>query len=81
MAGPYKVLAKERHSYKVELPALIKIHLIFSVRSLCRDLNNLLPNQANASSLPVNVTTDNKYKVQEIITVKLIKEKLTYRAK
>jgi hypothetical protein len=27
------------------------------------------------------VTTDNKYKVQEIIAIKLTKEKLTYQAK
>jgi hypothetical protein len=43
MAGLYKVLAKEGHSYRVELPALIKIHLVFLAESLCRDLNNLLP--------------------------------------
>jgi hypothetical protein len=31
--------------------------------------------------LLVNITTDNKYKVQEIIAIKLTKEKLTYQAK
>jgi hypothetical protein len=44
IAGPYKVLAKKEHFYRVKLPALIKIHLIFLAESLCRDLNNLLPN-------------------------------------
>jgi hypothetical protein len=43
MAGLYKVLAKKGHSYRVELPALIKIYLIFFAESLYRDLNNLLP--------------------------------------
>jgi hypothetical protein len=81
MAGPYKMLAKKGHSYRVELPASIKIHLVFPAKSLCRDLNDLLPGQANASPPPVNVTADNEYKVQEIIAVKLTKEKLTYRAK
>jgi hypothetical protein len=57
------MLAKEGHSYKVKLPASIKIHLVFLVKSLCRDLNNLLPSQANAFSPPVNVIADNKYKV------------------
>jgi hypothetical protein len=81
MAGLYKVLAKEGHSYRVELPALIKIHSIFLARSLCCNPNDPLPSQANALLPPVNVTADNKYKVQEIIAVKLTKGKLTYRAK
>ena len=42
IAGLYKVIAKKGHSYKVKLPALIKIHLVFSIKSLCRDLNDLL---------------------------------------
>jgi hypothetical protein len=75
------VLAKEGHSYRVKLPALIKIHPMFSAESLCRDLNDPLPSQANAPSSPVNVTADNKYKVQEIIAVKLTRGKLIYRAK
>jgi hypothetical protein len=57
------VLAKEGHSYRVELPALIKINLVFPVESLCRDLNNVLSSQANASPPPIKVTADNKYKV------------------
>jgi hypothetical protein len=57
------MLAKKEHSYRVKLPALIKIHLVFSVKSLYRDLNNSLPSQANASPPLVNVTADNKYNV------------------
>ena len=81
MASPYKMLAKKGHFYKVELPALIKIYPVFLIKSLCRNLNNLLLSQANASPSPVNVITDDKYKVQEIIAIKLTKGKLTYRAK
>jgi hypothetical protein len=57
------MLAKKGHSYKVELPALIKIHLIFLIKSLCYNLNNSLLSQANALLLPVNITTNNKYKI------------------
>jgi hypothetical protein len=81
MAGPYKVLAKEGHSYRVELPALIKIHPVFPAESLCRDLNDPLPGQANTPPPLVNVTTNNEYKVQKIIAIKLTRGKLTYRAK
>jgi hypothetical protein len=75
------VLAKEEHSYRVELPALMKIHPMFPAGSLCCDLNNPLPGQANTPPPPVNVTADNEYKVQEIIAVKLTRGKLIYQAK
>jgi hypothetical protein len=44
MAGPYKVLAKEGHSYKVKLPTLIKIYFMFFTESLYYNLNYLLLN-------------------------------------
>jgi hypothetical protein len=75
------VLAKEGHSYKVELPALIKINLVFLAKSLCYNLNDLLSSQANAPLSLIKVTANNKYKVQKIIAVKLTKKKLAYQAK
>jgi hypothetical protein len=81
MAGPWKVLAKKGHSYRVELPALIKINLVFLTKSLCRNPNDLLPSQANAPPPPIKVTADNEYKVQKIIAIKLTKGELAYRAK
>jgi hypothetical protein len=54
---------------------------MFLIKSLYYNLNHLLPGQANASPPPVNITADNKYKVQKIIAIKLTKEKLTYQAK
>jgi hypothetical protein len=75
------VLVKEGHFYRVELPALIKINLMFLAESLCCNLNDSLPNQANTSLSLIRVTIDNKYKVQKIIAIKLIKEKLAYQAK
>jgi hypothetical protein len=75
------VLTKKGHFYKVKLPALIKINPVFSAESLYHNLNNLLPNQANASLPPIRVITNNKYKVQKIIIIKLTKKKLAYQAK
>jgi hypothetical protein len=54
---------------------------VFFTKSLCRNLNDSLLSQANAPLSPVNVTADDKYKVQEIIAVKLTKKKLIYQAK
>jgi hypothetical protein len=72
------VLAKKGHFYRVNLPALIKINLVFLIASLCRDPNDSLPGQANAPLPPIKVTADNEYKVQKIIVIKLTKGKLTY---
>jgi hypothetical protein len=45
MVGLYPIIAKEGHSFQVELPALIKIHLVFAPNLLYKDKNNLLPGQ------------------------------------
>ena len=63
------------------MPALIKINPVFLASSLRRDLNDPLPGQANAPLLPIKVTSDHEYKVQEIVTVRLVRGKLVYKVK
>ena len=46
MVGPYLILAKEGHSFRVRLPASIKIHPVFAPNLLRKDKNNPLPGQA-----------------------------------
>ena len=79
--GSQPMLAKEGYFYRVQLPALIKIYPIFLVGSLYCDSNNLLPRQANTPLLPIRVTGDDEYKVQEIIIVRLVRGKLAYKVK
>jgi hypothetical protein len=45
MVGLYPITAKEGHSFRVELPALIKIHPVFAPNLLRKDKNNPLPGQ------------------------------------
>jgi hypothetical protein len=59
----------------------MKINPVFLAESLCCNSNDLLSGQANAPLLLIRVTADDKYKVQEIIAVKLTKRKLAYQAK
>ena len=47
----------------------MKINPVFPVNNLYYDLNNLFPRQTNIPLLFIKVITNNKYKVQEIITV------------
>jgi hypothetical protein len=59
----------------------MKINPVFSAESLRRDPDDPLPGQANNPPLPVKVTADNEYEVQEIVAVRLVRGKLVYRAK
>ena len=81
MAGPWEVLAKEGHSYRIKLPESMKIHPVFPTEYLRRDPGNPLPGQKNAPPPPIQVTADEEYEVQEIIAVKLMRGKLVYKAK
>ena len=59
----------------------MKINPVFPAEYLRRDPNNPLFSQVNAPLLPIKVIADDEYKVQEVITVKLVRGKLVYRAK
>ena len=50
MVGLYLILAKEDYSFRVRLPALIKIHLVFASNLLYKDKNNPLLGQAQEAN-------------------------------
>ena len=81
MAGPYPVVEKKGHSFKVGLLASMKIHPVFPAGILRRAAENPLPGQVNEPEPPIHVTEDAEWEVQEIIAVKKTGRKLFYRAK
>jgi hypothetical protein len=68
-SGPFKILAKEGHSFRIRLPASMKINLVMSPDKLRKSAEDLLPGQVNKPKDPVVITGDIKYKVEEIIAV------------
>ena len=80
MASPFLILAHEGNSYWVKLLNFIKIHSVFSSDCLCKAADDSLPGQRNESLLPIVVTEDQEYEVQEIIATKTIRGNLHYRA-
>ena len=80
MAGPWKIIEKVGFSYKLELPASINIHNVFLASNLRLDPDNALLGQINNPPPPIQITSDDKYKVQQVIAVKLRRKKLEYRA-
>jgi hypothetical protein len=82
MDGLYEVLEQIRHSFKLKLLELIKVHPVFYAKKLRKDLRNPLFKQTNPEPLLLEVKdSEIEYKVQEVLAMKLIRGKLKYRVK
>jgi hypothetical protein len=81
MASPFKVLKQIEHSYKLKLLDLIKVYSVFYTKKLYKHLNNPLPRQSIDNMLPLAINNQIKYEVEQILTIKLVWNKLKYRVK
>jgi hypothetical protein len=80
MEGPYEILEKVGHSFKLKLPESMKIHPVFHAEKLRKDPANPLPGQSNPEPPPLELQDDEtEYEVQEVLATKLIRGKLKYR--
>ena len=80
MAGPYRILEKVGHSYRLDLPHSIKVHLVFSPNKLQKASNDPLPRQRNDLLLPIQVNGEDEWEVDEILASKTIRGSLYYWA-
>jgi Chromo (CHRromatin Organisation MOdifier) domain len=79
IAGPYKILKKIGNLYKVKLLNSVKVHSVFSLDKLRKAATDPLPGQVNPPPLPIQVSGENEWEIEEILACKLIRGTLKYR--
>ena len=70
MLGLFKVVEKRGSLYKLDLPNIIKVYLVFPVVLLFKDPDDALPGQVNEPPPPVNIEGEPEYKVEEILALR-----------
>lgn len=77
--GPYEIIAKEGHSFRLDLPPNIKVHPVFHASKLRKDSNDPLPGQRLDEGLPIVVEGGQEWEVDKILGVRVVRKQLRYR--
>ena len=76
--GPYKILEKVGYSFRLDLPAEIKIHPILYANRLRKAPINLMPSQYQDPKLVTKVGGNQKWEVELVKDLRLIRGRLEY---
>ena len=79
-AGPFKILEQVGHSYRLELPAHVKIHDVLHADRLRKAPMNPLPGQDETPEPPVTIEGQEEWEVRGIRASRVFRNKLQYRA-
>lgn len=80
-AGPFRILERVGNAYKLELPASMQIHPIFSPDKLRKAAMNPLPGQQAPEPEPLNINGEDEWEVDEILAVRKLRNRLEYRVR
>ena len=75
-AGPFKILEKVGHLYRLELPAHMHIHDVLHADRLRKAPMNPLEGQDQEPQPPIEVDGQQEWEVQEILASRVINRKL-----
>ena len=77
--GPFKVLEKVGHSYRLQLPVGSRIHDVFAPDLLCKDPQDPLPGQEAPKPPGEPIQGVEEWEVDQILASKLYRAKLKYQ--
>ena len=80
-SGPFRIITKDSNSFKLDLPASMKIHPVMSPDKLRKSTNDPLLGQVNKPKYPVEIDGDIEYEIEEVLAVKKQWNQLKYRVK
>ena len=78
-AGPYEIIGKEGHSFRLKLPPNIKVHPVFHASKLRKDPDDPLPGQRPEEGLPIIVEGSQEWEIEKILGVRVVRKQLRYR--
>jgi hypothetical protein len=80
--GPYKIIRKlSNNTYKLKLPASMRIHPVFHVSHLEQHKANQFPGRIKPRSPPVVVNAEEEYEVERVLDSRIFRSKLQYLVK
>lgn len=81
MAGPYTILSKEGHPYRLDLPDSMKVHKVFSPDKLRKAPDNPVPSQKVDPPPPIVIAADTEFEVQDILASKIVRKEVRYKVR
>ena len=78
--GPYQVLERVGHAFRLDLPANVKIHPVITPDRLRRAASDPLPGQVPTPQPPVEIDGEPEWEVQRIVASRIRRGKLQYQA-
>lgn len=81
MAGPFPIVEKVGNSYRLDLPANMRIHPVFSPDKLRRAATDPLPGQVVEPPEPIIVDNDQEWEVEQILASRTYRKQLQYQVK
>ena len=79
--GPFEILEKIGNSYRLRLPASMKINPVLSPDKLRKAADNPLPGQVNVPPEPIEIEGENEWEIEEVLASRINRGKLQYRVK
>ena len=80
MYGPYPIIAMKGHSYQVKLPLYMHMHNVFHADRLRKAATESLPGQIEPEEEPIEVNSNPKWLVEEILNSRIYRGRLQYKA-